>query len=86
MPDIKYVLTIDADTFVPGGSIRQMVEIMEHPLNVPVVKDNVVVDGYGILQPSIVQGMSYKARTFYQLLFMPTGCGLLLFTDFRLLL
>ncbi|HOA30634.1 MAG TPA: glucoamylase family protein [Clostridia bacterium] len=65
MPDIKYVLTIDADTFVPGGSIRQMVEIMEHPLNVPVVKDNVVVDGYGILQPSIVQGMSYKSPNFF---------------------
>jgi len=55
MPKIKYVITLDADTQLPRNVARHLVESMAHPLNRPIVDPlrNVVVRGYGILQPRV---------------------------------
>lgn len=53
---IRYVLTLDSDTGLPAGSLRELVSIAAHPLNTPQV-DHVgrrVIAGYGILQPRVV--------------------------------
>jgi cyclic beta-1,2-glucan synthetase len=52
---IRYVLTVDADTRVPLGSIKDLVGIAAHPLNRPVmsVVQRRVIRGYGVLQPRI---------------------------------
>jgi cyclic beta-1,2-glucan synthetase len=52
---IRYVLTVDADTRLPMGCVRDLVGIAAHPLNHPVVDkaSQRVVQGYGVLQPRI---------------------------------
>jgi cellobiose phosphorylase len=55
IPKIRYVLTLDADTILPIGSAKKLVGIMVHPLNKPVLdeKKQIVIDGYGLIQPHI---------------------------------
>ena len=52
---IKYVVTLDADTQLPRDSARKLVGAMAHPLQRAVIHPvlNVVVEGYGILQPRV---------------------------------
>ncbi|AVQ81541.1 GH36-type glycosyl hydrolase domain-containing protein [Variovorax sp. PMC12] len=51
-----YVLTLDSDTGLPPGALRDLVSIAAHPLNAPEVdaSSRRVVAGFGILQPRIV--------------------------------
>ena len=53
--DIKYVITLDNDTILPIGMAKKMIGTMAHPLNRPVIdkKKNIVIDGYGLMQPRI---------------------------------
>ena len=56
MPDIPYVVTLDSDTGLPSGGLRELVSIAAHPLNAPQIDAATqrVVSGFGILQPRIV--------------------------------
>jgi cyclic beta-1,2-glucan synthetase len=51
----RYVLTLDSDTGLPAGSLRELVAIAAHPLNTPQIdrKTRRVTAGYGILQPRV---------------------------------
>ena len=53
---IRYVLTLDSDTGLPPGALRELVAIAAHPLNDPQVDTTSrrVVAGYGILQPRLI--------------------------------
>ncbi|GAC1702931.1 MAG: hypothetical protein NVS9B4_09510 [Candidatus Acidiferrum sp.] len=53
--DVKYVITLDLDTQLPRDVARKLVGAIAHPLNRAVIdpSTNVVVDGYGILQPRV---------------------------------
>ncbi len=55
-PDIRYVVTLDADTDMPPGRLRALVGVAAHPLNQPQFDSQrrLVVAGYGILQPRVV--------------------------------
>src|SRR5665648_846122 len=57
LPDanIKYVITLDADTVLPIGMAKKMIGTMAHPLNKPVIdmEKGIVVDGYGLMQPRV---------------------------------
>ncbi len=52
---VRYVLTVDADTRLPLGSVRALVGTAAHPLNRPQVSaaERRVVAGYAVLQPHI---------------------------------
>ena len=52
---IKYVITLDSDTNLPLETGLQLIGSMAHILNSPVLDENknVVIDGYGIMQPRI---------------------------------
>jgi cyclic beta-1,2-glucan synthetase len=54
-PDTRYLLTLDSDTQLPPGRLRELVSVASHPCNVPVLDagGQRVVAGYGILQPRI---------------------------------
>jgi cyclic beta-1,2-glucan synthetase len=55
LPGVRYVLTLDSDTVLPRNVARQLVGILDHPLNRPRF-DSVtgrVTEGYGILQPRV---------------------------------
>jgi cyclic beta-1,2-glucan synthetase len=54
--NIKYIVTLDSDTQLPPGRLRELVGLAAHPHNQPRLdpSGHVVVSGYGILQPRIV--------------------------------
>ena len=53
--DVRYVVTLDADTRLPRGAVGQLVGTIAHPLNQPTFDAAVgrVTQGYGVLQPRI---------------------------------
>ena len=70
--DVRYVITLDADTKLPRGAVGRLVGTIAHPLNQPNFDDVTgrVTEGYGILQPRITptlpaeQGGSIFQRIF----------------------
>ncbi len=72
-PGTKYVLTLDSDTQLPPGRLRELVAVALHPLNQP--RLNSVGDqlqgGYAILQPRVATPMvSPQEATFFHWLFV----------------
>lgn len=65
--NIKYVITLDADTILPRDSARKLVGTIAHPLNAAVVDQttNQVVDGYGILQPRVSHSLTSANQTWF---------------------
>jgi cyclic beta-1,2-glucan synthetase len=57
--DVRYVITLDADTRLPRGAARRMVGKMAHPLNAPRFDNQCgrVVEGHGVLQPRITASL-----------------------------
>ena len=55
-PQTPYIVTLDSDTQLPPGALRQLVGVAAHPHNQPRVdpQSRHVVQGYGILQPLIL--------------------------------
>ena len=63
LPKVRFVITLDSDTELPRGSAHRMIGTLAHPLNQAIVDPvcNVVVAGYGILQPRV--GISIQCTT-----------------------
>jgi cyclic beta-1,2-glucan synthetase len=77
-PQVRYVITLDADTKLPPGVVTQLVGILAHPLNRarldPQLKK--VVEGYGILQPRVTSFLpSQNEKSIFQKLFSG-DCGI----------
>lgn len=55
IPGVRYVITLDADTRMPRGTVARLAGTMAHPLNRPKVSEQEgrIVEGYGIVQPRI---------------------------------
>nr|MDO8118667.1 glucoamylase family protein [Candidatus Sigynarchaeota archaeon] len=73
---IKYVITLDMDTFLPFGSAKKLVGSMEHPLNKPIFDERRkrVVKGYGVMQPTILMDYASSRKSRYaRLLTSDTG-------------
>lgn len=53
--DVRYVITLDADTRLPRGAACRLVGTIAHPLNRPRFDPQVgrVVEGYAVLQPRV---------------------------------
>ena len=53
--DVRYVVTLDADTRLPRGAVGRLVGTIAHPLNRAVfdLRAGRVTRGYGVLQPRI---------------------------------
>ena len=58
--DVRYVITLDADTRLPRESVRRLIGKMAHPLNRPRFDAVVgrVVEGYAVLQPRVTPSLS----------------------------
>ncbi|HEV2616238.1 MAG TPA: glucoamylase family protein [Candidatus Acidoferrales bacterium] len=56
---VRYVITLDADTRLPRGTVARLVGTMAHPLNRPrfSASDGRVIDGYAIVQPRITPSL-----------------------------
>jgi cyclic beta-1,2-glucan synthetase len=59
LANIKYIITLDSDTQLPREVARQFVGTMAHPLNRPRLDTSLqlVVEGYGILQPRVAEAL-----------------------------
>ena len=75
--NIKYVITLDADTRMPMGMVSHLVGTMGHPLNRPYLDPHLmrVVEGYGILQPRIMSSLPSRTNSsvFQRLFSGPCG-------------
>ena len=68
----RYVLTLDSDTGLPAGVLRELVAIAAHPLNTPHVdrESRRVTAGYGILQPRVATPLpAHRKRSPFHTLF-----------------
>ncbi|WP_240790304.1 GH36-type glycosyl hydrolase domain-containing protein [Rhodobacter sp. SY28-1] len=75
-PDIRYVITLDADTRLLRGTVAQMVGKIAHPLNRARfdAASQRVTAGYGILQPRVSPSLpAGQDRSVYQSLFSSPG-------------
>ena len=62
---VRFVITLDSDTELPRGSAHRMVGALAHPLNQAIIDParNIVVAGYGILQPRVGISVQCTARS-----------------------
>ncbi len=65
LPRVRFVITLDADTEMPRGSAHRMIGTLAHPLNQAIIdpEKNIVVAGYGILQPRVGVSVQSTARS-----------------------
>ena len=57
--DVRYVVTLDADTRLPRDAVRRLIGKMAHPLNRPRFDAAAgrVVEGYAVLQPRVTPSL-----------------------------
>ncbi|PXW94426.1 cyclic beta-1,2-glucan synthetase [Sphaerotilus hippei] len=71
-PGTPHLLTLDSDTQLPPGRLRELVGVAAHPHNQPRLSPDrhLVIGGYGILQPRVVTPLPALAElTRYHWLF-----------------
>ncbi|HUK62521.1 MAG TPA: glycosyltransferase family 2 protein, partial [Dongiaceae bacterium] len=64
---IRYCITLDSDTHLPRDAARQLIGVIEHPLNRPRFDPHLgrVVEGYGILQPRVSVTLASAAGSLF---------------------
>lgn len=67
--EIKYVVTLDADTNLILDSAQKMIGAMSHILNRPQIYNGRVIDGYGIMQPRIGILLEDSQKTMFTKIF-----------------
>ena len=65
LPKIRFVITLDADTELPRGAAQKLIGTLAHPLNQAIIdpEKNVVIAGYGILQPRVRISVQSSSRS-----------------------
>lgn len=69
LKDAKYIITLDADTFLPRETAHKLVGAMSHILNKPVIKEGRVKRGYGIMQPKVTISLESKNKSKFSRVF-----------------
>ena len=64
---VRYCITLDSDTRLPRDAARQLIGVIEHPLNRPRFdpKRRRVVEGYGVLQPRVSVTLASAAGSLF---------------------
>jgi cyclic beta-1,2-glucan synthetase len=75
--DVRYVITLDADTRLPRDTARRLVGKMAHPLNRPRfdAATGHVLEGYAVLQPRVAPSlpMGREGSLFQRVFSSPSG-------------
>lgn len=74
--DVRYVITLDADTRLPRDTVRRLIGKMAHPLNRPNfdVASHRVVSGYAVLQPRVTPSLPVgREGSLFQRIFSSMG-------------
>jgi cyclic beta-1,2-glucan synthetase len=82
--DIRYVMTLDADTRLTRDAVTKLVGKLAHPLNMPVLcpKTGRVIAGYGILQSRVTPSLTTgdEASAFQRIFSVNRGLDPYVFT------
>jgi cyclic beta-1,2-glucan synthetase len=73
---VRYVVTLDADTRLPRGTVRRLVGKMAHPLNRPKLDaaSRRVVQGYAVFQPRVTPSLPIgREGSLFQRIFSGRG-------------
>ncbi len=75
LPQIKYIITLDADTSLPMGAAKRLIGTITHPLNKAVVDEEsgLVREGHGLLQPRIGVGIPDAGKSLFTRIFAGQG-------------
>ena len=75
LKNIRYVITLDADTDLILNSAFELVGAMAHILNRPVIdqKTKTVIEGYGIMQPRIGVNLTISHYNLFTKIFAGSG-------------
>ena len=75
LSDIRYVITLDADSNLPMGTAKRLIGTMAHPLNKACVDEETetVTSGYGLLQPRICVSIAGANRSLFTKIFAGQG-------------
>ncbi len=67
LPAVRFCITLDSDTQLPRDAARELIGIILHPLNQPVVHPTLkrVVEGYAVLQPRVSVTMASAAGSLF---------------------
>ncbi|MBP3919718.1 MAG: DUF3131 domain-containing protein [Clostridia bacterium] len=68
MRTVQYVCTLDSDTELAPGAVLDMVSVMLHPENRPVIQNHRVIRGCAILQPEMTVTLQGASATYFTLL------------------
>lgn len=63
LPEIKYIITLDADTELVLNTGLQLIGAMSHILNKPEIENGAVVSGHGIIQPRVGISLSSACQS-----------------------
>ncbi len=73
LKEARYLVTLDADTDLYIGAVRDMVSAMLHPDNCPVIEKGAVRKGYGVLQPRMAVTAESACKSRFSLLMCGSG-------------
>ncbi len=75
LPQVRYVITLDADTRMPRDAAGRLVGAMAHALNRPKFdpKAGRVVSGYGVLQPRVSFHLTAATRSRFAAMLATSG-------------
>lgn len=73
--NIKYVITLDADTKLPLETAKRLIGTISHPLNVAKIDEGkgVVTEGYGIIQPRILVDIESSNKSLFSRIYAGQG-------------
>ncbi|AKH43957.1 cyclic beta-1,2-glucan synthetase [Altererythrobacter atlanticus] len=71
LENIRFVVTVDADTMLPQGSVAKLAGALAHPLNQPKADPETgrIISGYSIIQPRVEISPKSGMRTLFARLF-----------------
>ncbi len=75
VPNIKYIITLDADTDLVLNSGLELVAAMSHVLNTPVLnkEESVVIDGHALMQPRVGIHLEASRKSIFSKIFGGLG-------------
>lgn len=75
LKNVKYVITLDADTIMPIGNAKKLIGTISHPLNIAYFDETrgVVTQGYGLIQPRIGLNIKSTNKSLFSRIFAGQG-------------
>ncbi len=75
LPQIKYVITLDADTDLPLNTAFQLIGAMAHILNKPEINENkkIVENGHALMQPRVGINLEDSNKNLFTKIFAGAG-------------